>query len=191
MKSYRPMGLFPMQSGSGLPKRTGLFGSLLSMASLNSIGDQERASFEFKASYYGRNRMMAEGMPYDYRNDNEYGTKVHWSTSGTNGAHWNLNFLKRLKENKLTLLPEFLADQEIPWGSGPTMAPFPKDDEAVGYIYPSYIIWINDPSYISFLGFPDRLELPKDVLRKTGGHPVPRLGQSPHLRPRSRNQWVI
>ena len=81
MKSYRPMGLFPMQSGSGLPKRTGLFGSLLSMASLNSIGDQERASFEFKASYYGRNRMMAEGLPYDYRNDPEYGTKVHWWTS--------------------------------------------------------------------------------------------------------------
>lgn len=177
--NYRPRGLFPMQSGSELPKRTGLFGSLLSLASLNSIGDQEKAAFKFKASFGSRNRMG--DWPYDYRSDNDYSNKVHWATGITAKAKWNLEFLNRLRQNKLTLLPDFLMDPTLSWGAGPIMAPEPKEDEATAYIYPSYIIWINDPSYTSFLGSPDRLELPKDVLRKTGGHPVPRLGQSPHL----------
>ena len=45
------------------------------------------------------------------------------------------------------------------------------DDNHIGYVWPSYIIWENDPSYTSFVGSPDRLELPKNVLRETRGHP--------------------
>ena len=189
MTSYRPRGLFPMQSGSGLPKRTGLFGSLLSLASLNSIGDQETASFEFKASFGSRDRMG--DWPYDYRSDPDYSNKVHWVTSGSSKHQWNLEFLNRLKQNKLTLLPEFLMDSTLSWRAGPIQAPHPKEDEATAFIYPSYIIWNNDPSYTSFFGFPDRLELPKDVLRKTGGHPRSRPDQSPRLRSGLRAGWQI
>ena len=189
MTSYRPRGLFPMQSGSGLPKRTGLFGSLLSLASLNSIGDQEKAVFEFKASFQSNERRGE--WPYDYRSDPDYSNKVHWATSASTRSKWNLEFLNRLKQNKLTLLPEFLMDSTLSWGAGPIIAPHPKDDEATAFIYPSYIIWNNDPSYISFFGFPDRLELPKDVLRKTGGHPQSHLRQSPSYRLGPRHGWTI
>jgi hypothetical protein len=191
MKSYRPTGLFPIAPGSALPSRTGLFGTLLSAASLNSIGDQERASFEFKASFRSGDYLQRYGMPYDYRNDGDYLNKFHWAVNHGKKRQWNLEFLSRLKQNKLALVPEFLVDLDALNFSGPMQAPHPEEDSDTAYVYPAYVMWNNDPSYMSFLGSLDRLELPKDVLRKTGGHPQSHLRQSPDYRLRPRHGWTV
>ena len=153
------------------PNETGLFGSSLSMASRIMLGDRPETGFRFKASYREDPwRMMSEGEPYNYGQDLEYRTKVrnllddYHSRRQGNGA-----FLIKLWKARLTLLPEFIAD--FSRGYGPEQAPKPEEHDRIGYVWPSYIIWKNDPSYTSFVGSPDRLELPKNVLRKTRGHP--------------------
>ena len=192
MKSFRPMGLFPLKPDLELPNRTGLFGTLLSAASLSSIGDQETVPFEFKASIRSGDYLQRYGMPYDYRNDIDYLNKFHWAVGSKSRTQLsNLEFLHRLKTNKLTLIPEFLLDLDALSFGGPMQAPPPVEKNNTAYVYPAYVLWQNDPSYMSFFGSPDRLELPKDVLRKTGGHPQSYLRQSPSYRSRPRHGWSI
>lgn len=190
MKSFRPMGLFQPNAGSELPSRTGLFGTSLSVASLVSIGVQETASFEFKASAEYHNRYFEL---YNYSEDLEYNWAVKPYTQDRQRLQVNnLEFLQHLKKKKLVLLPDFLADQvAIRYPMAPLRAPPPSMDQGTAYIWPSYIIWDNDPSYISFLGSPDRLELPKHVLRSTGGHPQQSDGQGRGIRPRISHKWVV
>ena len=172
------------------PNKTGLFGSSLSLASRILIGDHPDHSFRFKASYHEDPwRMLNEGEPYDYSSDLEYQTKVRnliGNTYGRRQGNWakvrnligntygrrqgNLAFLIKMRSAGLMLLPEFVAD--ISYNNNrPNLAPIPKENDSIGYVWPSYLIWENDPSYTSFVGSPDRLELPKNVLRETRGHP--------------------
>lgn len=153
------------------PNETGLFGSSLSLASRIMLGDRPETGFRFKESYHDDPyRMINEGTPYDYGNDLEYQTRVkdllYYCYAGGRG---NWAFLNKLWNTRLTLLPEFITD--LSHRSGPQLAPKPEKNDSIGYLWPSYIIWKNDPSYTSFVGSPDRLELPKNVLRELRGHP--------------------
>ena len=154
------------------PNKTGLFGSSLSLASRILLGDHPDHSFRFKASYHEDPwRMLNEGEPYDYSSDLEYRTKVKNLIANSHGRRQgNLAFLIKMRSAGLMLLPEFVAD--ISYNNNrPNLAPIPKENDSIGYVWPSYLIWENDPSYTSFVGSPDRLELPKNVLRETRGHP--------------------
>lgn len=191
MKSFRPMGLFPLKPDLELPSRTGLFGTSLSVASLVLIGDQQTVGFEFKASADCDRERRFE--LYNYPEDLEYNWAVKpYVQSSQRLQQNNLDFLQYLKRKKLALLPEFLADLwAMNYPMAPLRAPSPSMDQGTAYIWPSYIIWDNDPSYISFLGSPDRLELPKHVLRSTGGHPQQSDGQGRSNRPRPSHRWHI
>ena len=153
------------------PNKTGLFGSSLSLASRILLGDHPDHSFRFKASYHeDPSRMLNEGEPYDYSSDLEYRTKVKKLLDDyRRRRQGNWAFLIKMWNARLTLLPEFIAD--LSHGSGPELAPKPEKHDHIGYVWLSYLIWENDPSYTSFVGSPDRLELPKNVLRETRGHP--------------------
>ena len=153
------------------PNKTGLFGSSLSLASRILIGDHPDHSLRFKASFHEDPwRMLNEGEAYDYGNDLEYRTKVRNLIGNSHGRRQgNWAFLIKMWNARLTLLPEFIAD--LSYRNGPELAPKPKEHDHIGYIWPSYIIWKNDPSYTSFVDSPDRLELPKNVLRETRGQP--------------------
>ena len=174
------------------PNETGLFGSSLSLASRILAGDHPDHGFRFKASYRDDPyRMLNEGTPYDYSNDLEYRTKVKNLIDNSHGRRQgNLAFLIKMRNAHLMLLPQFVAD--ISYNNNrPNLAPSPEENDSIGYVWPSFIIWENDPSYISFVGSPDRLELPKNVLRQTRGHP--RQDQIPpnHYRPRLSGKWSI
>ena len=154
------------------PNKTGLFGSSLSLASRILIGDHPDHSFRFKASFHEDPwRMLNEGEPYDYSSDLEYQTKVKNLIANSHGRRkGNLAFLIKMRNAHLMLLPKFVAD--ISYNNNrPNLAPMPEENDSIGYVWPSFIIWENDPSYTSFVGSPDRLELPKNVLRETRGHP--------------------
>lgn len=154
------------------PNKTGLFGSSLSLASRILLGDHPENGFRFKASYHeDPYRMINEGEPFDYGNDLEYRTRVRNLTDDYYGRRQgNLAFLIKMRNARLMLLPEFVMDFSY-YRNGPDQAPRPEENDSIGYVWPSYIIWENDPSYTSFVGSPDRLELPKNVLRETRGHP--------------------
>ena len=171
------------------PNETGLFGSSLSMASRIMLGDHPETGFRFKASYHEDPwRMLNEGEPYDYDNDLEYRTKVKNLIGNSHGRRQgNWAFLNKLWNTRLTLLPEFIAD--LSHRSGPELAPKPEKNDSIGYVWPSYIIWENDPSYTSFVGSPDRLELPKNVLRETRGYPRQDHIPPQYYRPRLSGKW--
>ena len=154
------------------PNKTGLFGSSLSLASRILLGDRPETGFRFKASYHEDPwRMLNEGEPYDYSSDLEYRTKVKNLIANSHGRRkGNLAFLIKMRNAHLMLLPKFVADISDN-NNRPNLAPMPKENDSIGYVWPSFIIWENDPSYTSFVGSPDRLELPKNVLRETRGHP--------------------
>lgn len=168
---YVELGLSRIEVLSVDPNKTGLFGSSLSLASRILLRDHPDHSFRFKASYYEDPwRMLREGEPYDYSNDLEYQTKVrNLFDNFYRRRQGNWAFLIKMWNARLTLLPGFIAD--LSHGSGPELAPKPEEHDRIGYVWPSFIIWNNDPSYTSFVGSPDRLELPKNVLRETRGHP--------------------
>ena len=192
MSNFRRTGLFPIAPGSALPSRTGLFGTSLTAASLSLIGDQEKAGFEFKVSFRSGRYLQEHGMPYDYRNDDDYLNKFYWAIDSKSKTQLpNLEFLHRLKTNGLVLVPEFLLDLDALNFGGPLQAPSPRHNDGTAYIYPAYVLWQNDPSYTSFLGSPDRLELPKDVLQKTGGHPEPGSPTGRISRSRLPARWSI
>ena len=171
------------------PNETGLFGSSLSLNSRILAGDHPDHSFRFKASYHADPwRMLNEGEPYDYANDLEYRTIVGNLYTNSHGRRQgNLAFLIKMRNARLMLLPEFVAD--LYNRSRPQLAPCPEENDWIGYIWPSYIIWENDPSYTSFVGSPDRLELPKNVLRETRGHPCQDKISPNHYRPRLSGKW--
>lgn len=154
------------------PNETGLFGNSLSLVSRIMLGDHPETGFRFKASYRDDPyRMLNEGTPYDYGNDLEYRTRVRNLIGNSHGRRQgNWAFLIKMRDAHLMLLPEFVADLSY-HGKGPELAPRPEVNDSIGYVWPSYIIWENDPSYTSFVGSPDCLELPKNVLRETRGHP--------------------
>lgn len=154
------------------PNETGLFGSSLSLDSRIMLGDRPETGFRFKASYLEDPwRMLNEGEPYDYTSDLEYRTKVINLFDDFHKRHQdNKTFLTKMRNSRLMLLPNFIMDHSY-HKKGPALAPNPKKNDSIGYVWPSYIIWENDPSYTSFVGSPDRLELPKNVLRETRGHP--------------------
>ena len=172
------------------PNETGLFGSSLSLDSRILLGDHPDHSFRFKASYHeDPYRMINEGTFYDYSNDLEYRTKLNKLLDDLHKRHQdNKNFLTKMRNFRLMLLPEFIMDHSY-YRKGPALAPNPKKNDSIGYVWPSYIIWENDPSYTPFVGSPDRLELPKNVLRETRGHP--RQDRIPPLHHRSRlaDRW--
>ena len=172
------------------PNETGLFGSSLSLDSRIMLGDRPETGFRFKASYHEDPwRVLNEGEPYDYTNDIEYRTKV-MNLIGDSHGSWQGNwaFLIKMRNAHLMLLPEFVADLSY-YPNGPYQAPRPEENDRIGYVWPSYIIWENDPSYTSFVGSPDRLELPKNVLRETRGHPRQDRITPNHYRPRLSDKW--
>lgn len=173
------------------PNETGLFGSSLSMASRIMLGDHPETGFRFKASYLEDPwRMLNEGRPYDYGNDPEYRTRVKNLIGNSHGRRQgNWAFLIKMWDAQLTLLPRFIA--ETFHQSGPELAPSPEENDSIGYVWPSYIIWKNDPSYTSFVGSPDRLELPKNVLRETRGYPQQDKISPNYYRPRFSGKWSI
>ena len=192
MSNFKRMGLFPTDQGSALPSRTGLFGTSLRPASLVLAGDQKEAGFEFKASYQSdRMRIVHEGFPYDYEGDLEYKMAVNVCSRAMKRGQFrnNLDFMEALKKQKLRLLPQFVTDESA-FARGPIMAPMPDDRDRTGYVYPSYIVWDNDPSYILFLGSPDNMELPEDVLRQTRGHPEPGSPTGRYYRPGFSPKWI-
>ena len=172
------------------PNETGLFGSSLSLASRIMLGDRPETGFRFKASFHeDPYRMINEGTPYDYGNDLEYRTKVNNLLGNTHGRRQgNLAFLIKMRNARLMLLPEFIMDHSY-YRNGPALAPRPEENDSIGYVWPSYIIWENDPSYTSFVGSPDRLELPKNVLRETRGHPRQDKISPNYYRPRLSDKW--
>ena len=171
------------------PNETGLFGSSLSLASRILLGDHPDHSFRFKASYHEDPwRMLNEGEPYDYANDLEYRTIVRNLYNNSHGRRQgNLAFLTKMRNARLMLLPEFVAD--LYHRFRPELAPHPEENDWIGYVWPSYIIWENDPSYTSFVGSPDRLELPKNVLRETRGHPRQDKISPNYYRPQLSDKW--
>lgn len=171
------------------PNKTGLFGSSLSLASRILLGDRPDHSFRFKDSYHEDPwRMLNEGEPYDYSSDLEYRIKVKKLLDDYHSRRQgNWAFLIKMWNARLTLLPEFIAD--LHYRSGPELAPKPEEHDHIGYVWPSYIIWENDPSYTSFVGSPDRLELPKNVLRETRGHPRQDKIPPHDYRPRLSGKW--
>ena len=171
------------------PNETGLFGSSLSLASRILLGDHPDHSFRFKASYHEDPwRMLNEGEPYDYANDLEYRTIVRNLYNNSHGRRQgNLAFLTKMRNARLMLLPEFVAD--LYHRFRPELAPHPEENDWIGYVWPSYIIWKNDPSYTSFVGSPDRLELPKNVLRETRGHPRQDKISPNYYRPQLSDKW--
>ena len=172
------------------PNKTGLFGSSLSLASRILLGDRPDHSFRFKAPYHeDPSRMLNEGEPYDYSSDLEYRTKVKNLIANSHGRRQgNLAFLIKMRNAHLMLLPQFVAD--IAYNNNrPNLAPIPEENDSIGYVWPSFIIWENDPSYTSFFGSPDRLELPKNVLRETRGHPRQDKISPNHYRPRLSGKW--
>ena len=174
------------------PNKTGLFGSSLSLASRILLGDRPDHSFRFKASYHEDPwRMLNEGEPYDYSSDLEYRTKVKNLIANSHGRRkGNLVFLIKMRNAHLMLLPKFVAD--ISYNNNrPNLAPISEENDSIGYVWPSFIIWENDPSYTSFFGSPDRLELPKNVLRETRGHPRQDHIPPNHYRPRLLDKWSI
>ena len=171
-KIYVNVGSSNIEPLSVDPNETGLFGSSLSLNSRILAGDRPDHGFRFKASYQeDPYRMLNEGTPYDYDNDLEYRTKVRNLISNSHGRRQgNWAFLIKMRNAHLMLLPEFVTELSY-HSKGPELAPRPEENDRIGYVWPSYIIWENDPSYTSFVGSPDRLELPKNVLRETRGHP--------------------
>lgn len=169
---YVELGSSIIEQVSVDPNETGLFGSSLSMVSRMRLGDHPDHGFRFKASYHDDPyRMLNEGTPYDYGNDLEYRTRVRNLLDNSPGRRQgNWAFLIKMRNARLMLLPEFVTDLSY-HGKGPKLAPRPEENDRIGYVWPSFIIWENDPSYTSFVGSPDRLELPKNVLRETRGHP--------------------
>ena len=132
--------------------------------------------------------MLNEGEPYDYGNDLEYRIKVRNLLDNFHGRRQgNWAFLIKMWNARLTLLPEFITD--LSHRSGPELAPKPEEHDRIGYIWQSYIIWENDPSYTSFVGSPDRLELTKHVLRETRGHPRQDRITPQYYRPGLSDKW--
>lgn len=176
-----------------LPTQRGLFGTKLRVPSIvNLHADQQREGGGFKFFSEQDYNPHEWGWPYDYSGDLEYKWAIGHITGKIKGRFdSNLAFLTALKSKKLTLLPEFLTSPSIFLSSGPMMAPEPEVRDPVGYVWPSYIIWPNDPSYLSFLGSPESMELPKHVLRQTRGHLEYRDGPSLSPRPRFHHQWNI
>ena len=176
-----------------LPVTKGLFGTKLTTPSIvNLNADREREGGGFK--YFSERDYNPHewGWPYDYQADLEYKWIIGQIIGKIRGTFdSNLVFLKRLKEKKLVLLPEFLMGTAYMLGGGPIMAPEPEHRDPVGYVWPSYIVWPNDPSYLSFLGSPESMELPKHVLRETRGHPEFCDGPRPYPRYGLSPKWTI
>ena len=172
------------------PNETGLFGSSLSLASRIILGDHPETGFRFRVSYREDPwRILNGGEPYDYSSDLEYRTKVNNLVKNTHGRRQgNFAFLIKMRNARLMLLPEFITDLSY-FRKGPALAPIPEKNDSIGYVWPSYIIWENDPSYTSFVGSPDRLELSKNVLRETRGHPRQDQISPDHYRPRLSGKW--
>lgn len=190
MTNFRKRGLFPIRADLEPHNQMGLFGVLLTPASQALVGGQKTASLEFKVSLEENDHLYDFHEYYNYIDDLEYRVKVRSIVArfehNKGERNSNLNFLKKLDENGLTLLPNFLMRIDIR-NPQPFPAPHPREEERTSFIFPSYIIWKNDETYYSFFGSPERLEFPKDVLRKTTGHsqyhPKPLLSYKHGLRP--------
>lgn len=171
--------------------RNGLFGKKLSLDALIMLTDKQ-PTFDFKPTYSDyrkyRDWFQHDFNLYDYRNDKDYYAAIRYvdsATKGKRGDH-NISYLAELDRVGLTLLPiMFTINVDIPM----VAAHRPEDNEGINYMYPSYIIWKNDPSYISFLGSPEGLEVLKDVLRQTTGHPEQRSKQVRLSIHRSSGKW--
>lgn len=98
--------------------------------------------------------------PYDYSQDGEYQDAVGAAVKFRHLGNWNKQFLTRLAERYLKLIP---GDMTIMFPfRGPLQAPEPAEQHYLlksdgnnywsTYISPSYIVWEWDSSYISFLG---------------------------------------
>ena len=170
MLSQKSRGLFPLLHTSGPSIKNGLFKQPLSWNALQYL-NEDRDDFDFLPDNY---KQSYGHFPYDYRSDTDYINKINWCM----GEHSlkrtsNKEFLDRLKNNGLVLVPEFL--MIFFTGSPPARSFKPNENEPFSFIYPSYIIWANDSSHLSFVGIPDKLELPKHVLIDTTVHPRPCL----------------
>ena len=192
MKNFYRGGSSKLEAVSEPPNATGLFGRSLSLASRYMALDQRETGFRFKVSASeDRYRIMSEGEPYDYISDIQYCDYYQHACGLQTVRHIsNFEFLSRLSQHGLILLPEFIADLSY-FGRGPRMAPEPNKRDCIGYVWPSFVIWHNDPSYISFVGSPDFLELPKHVLRETQGHPCQDTIPPQYYRSRLYNKWHI
>lgn len=189
-RGHRGPSLFPEKP---LPRQGGLFGTKLSLPSLiNLSADSKIEGGGFKHGLWDEYAHHEYGWPYDYEADMDYKLIIGMINKNIKGyQNANIEFLTLLKKHKLVLLPRFLFDVRLEIRTGPEQAPEPDPRQRSGYVWPSYIIWPNDPSYLSFLGSPETLELPKDVLRETRGHPEIRNEPSAHYRPGIQRPWRI
>lgn len=157
----------------------GLFGSKLSE---NSIANMKKENPDNDFQFI--DERPKSGWVYDYGNDFHYKELYTQASKIVNP----INYIEFLNRNRLVLLPHFLYNKpikgEFVWiAEEPKMAiEPPRSWVAVSYVWPSFVIWDNDPSFISFLGIPDKLELPKHVLRETRGHPQYSDDPRHHLR---------
>lgn len=185
-RGHRPSVLFPLEP---LPSRKGLFDTPLSRPALAHVTEEAPIGGCFKHGVWEEYNYHQYGWPYEYEGDLEYKMIIGNITRKIKDNNSNLVFLHELKRNKLVLLPEFLMQPEIIIRSGPKEAPEPDMRQRSAYVWPSYIVWPNDPSYLSFFGSPETMELPKHVLRETRGHPEYRNEPSAHYRPRISTRW--
>ena len=163
--------IFPYKPLTYPVKQIGLFGTELSDNAVACIQmDTQDHNFMFKKSYFeDRTRISEEGLPYNYRGDSDYFAAIRYLNERSLKGQGNLGYLKDIKDRDLVLLPECISP--FTGNNGPIMAARPNENETVSYIWPSYLIWANDPSYLLFSGSPEGLEIPRHVLRKTRGHP--------------------
>ena len=186
-RGYRPSVLFPLQP---LASQKGLFGTKLSLPALAAVNEEAPQKGFFKHAWFEHEYDFHQwGWPYDYEADLDYKMKIGHISRKIKDSKSNLIFLHELKQAKMVLLPEFLMQPQIMIRSGPKEAPEPDMRQRSAYVWPSYIVWSNDPSYLSFLGSPETMELPKHVLRETRGHPEYRDEPSAHYRPRISTRW--
>lgn len=187
-RGHRPSVLFPLEP---LPSRRGLFDMPLSRPALAHMSEKAPDPGAFKHGIWEEYDFHQWGWPYDYEADLDYKMKIGHISRKINDTKSNLIFLHELKQAKMVLLPEFLMQPQIMIRSGPVEAPKPDSRDRSAYVWPSYIVWSNDPSYLSFLGSPETMELPKNVLRETRGHPKIRNEPSAHYRPGIQRPWRI
>lgn len=187
-RGYRPSVLFPLQP---LASQKGLFGTKLSLPALAAVNEEAPQKGFFKTDFWDYGYSPAKyGWPYDYEADLDYKMKIGHISRKIKDTKSNLIFLHELKQAKMVLLPEFLMEYDnIRINGGPKEAPEPDMRQQSAYVWPSYIVWSNDPSYLSFLGSPETMELPKHVLRETRGHPEYRDEPRHSYRPRISTRW--
>lgn len=109
---------------------------------------------------------------HDYAHDNNYWFVLQGVKREIIYEQSNIRYLQYLNNYNLRLLPWFMYDESLGklFNRGPSIADKPGLGDRENYIYPSYIIWKDDNSYILNSEY-EIVELPLETLRQTEGRP--------------------